>query len=351
MNENAKKFQQNLKTVAKGKKGSRDMTRDEARFCLTFVFSDEVHPVQAGALFTAMRFKGSTEEELHGFLDALENGSDSILVKAKTDSEMNPLFTANSPYDGRTKSLNLSVAASLVCAASGVPVLLHSSTGLPPKKGVTAAPVLERLGIPVMLSGPEVAQNVETKNFGFIHASQFNYPIEKLRRWREILLYRTILHTLEVLNNPGRAKKRIIGVAHDHLAGKFARIAAARGAEHVLVFPGLDGADELAMQKTVAVEVKNGQESKITLDPKEYGFSYSDKFDPENANTAAKITEEVLQGEGEKYIEAVIYNAGIRIYVAKNNLTIQTAMDEAREVLKSGRAHELLNCLRGPNYR
>jgi len=344
MTEEAKKFQQLLRAVTKGSKGSRDMTREEARFCLGFIFSDEVHPIQAGALFTAMRFKGSTEEELHGFLDALESGSVAVA------NESGNIFTPNSPYDGRKKSLNLSVAASLVCAASGVPVLLHSSTGLPPKKGISAAHVLERLGVPAMLSGPEVARNVEKKNFGFIHASQFNHPIENLRRWREILLYRSFLHTLEVLNNPARATKRIIGVAHDHLTGKFARIAAARGAEHVLVLPGLDGADELPMQKVNAVEIKNGQEVKIEIDPKEYGFDYSDKFGPEDEKTTAKITEEVLSGGGEKYESSVILNAGIRIYVAKDGLSIPTAVDEARQVLKSGKALELLNRLRGPNY-
>ena len=344
MTEDAKKFQQLLRAIAKGKKGSRDMSREEARFCLEFIFSDEVHPIQVGSLLTAMRFKGSTEDELHGFLDTLESQSNAVAIK--TDK----LFTPNSPYDGRKNSLNLSVAASLVSAASGVPILLHSSTGLPPKKGVTAAHVLERLGVPVLLDGPEVARNVETKNFGFIHASQFNHPIEKFRRWREILLYRSFLHTLEVLNNPGRAKKRIIGVAHDHLAGKFARIAAARGAKHVLVLPGLDGADELPMQKVNAVEIKKGEETKITLDPENYGFSCSEKFSPEDANTTAKITEKILQGKAEKYKSAVIYNAGIRIYIAKDELSIEQAMTEAKQVLESGKPSELLNTLRGPNY-
>ena len=248
MTEAAKEFQALLRAVAKGKHGSREMNPEEAEKALDFIFSDEAHPAQVGAFLTAMRFKGASVGELEGFSRSVLRHSQNIAFENMPD-----LLNTNGPYDGRKVSLNLAVAAAIAAASGGVRVLLHSSTGLTPKRGVGAADVLEHLGIPALLDVKGVQKSVEKHGFGFLHSSRFSHGIEKLRQIREILMYRSFLHGLEVRNNPGGASLRILGAAHDHFLEKFARAAGASApARHILAVAGLDGGDEAPLQKTGA---------------------------------------------------------------------------------------------------
>lgn len=73
-----------------------------------------------------MRFKGARVEEMQGFLDAMEDSAS--LIPPKVEG----LLNCNSPYDGRKNVLHPSLAAAIVVAAPGVPVVMHSNTGLPP---------------------------------------------------------------------------------------------------------------------------------------------------------------------------------------------------------------------------
>lgn len=341
MSDNFKRFQQILKLAAKGKKGARDMNREDARFALEFLFSEESHPVQVGALLTLMRFKGSTEEELLGFLDAVENHSRQL-------NHNNPgVFNPNGPYDGRGSSLNLSVAASILVSAANIPVLLHSSTDLPPKRGVTDAHVLEALGVPCLLEADHAEQNLTDKNFSFLHSSKFSFGIEKLRTVREILLYRSFLHTLEVLQDPGRSKFRVIGVAHAYFCEKFAAVVSGKGASRVLALPGLDGGPEAPLRPVTGIEIADGRQRELRLDPGEFGLPVLPVFESRNAKETAAITYEILNRKQMPERGAVLYNAGIRLYICNAAPDIRGGIRLAEELLESGAGLQKLESLTG----
>jgi len=348
MTQTAKEFQALLKAVAKGKHGSRNMTSDEAQKALDFIFSDEAHSAQVGAFLTAMRFKGTTVEEFTGFARSVKNHSEQIEL-----NHLPGLLNPNGPYDGRKVSLNLNVGSALVAAAGGVPVLLHSSTGLTPKRGVTSAEVLEHLGIVAFLDLEGVKAMVERSGFAFIHSSRFSHGIEKLRQIRETLLYRSFLHGLEVLNNPGGAKLRIIGAAHDHFLERFARAAEATGeVRHLLAVGGLDGGDEAPLQKTGAYEIQNGEGRAFELDPAAYGIACREKFAPLKPAQTAEVIFEALSNapsrEAER--EAIIYNGGLRLYVGQKAADIASAIKLAREIVNSGEARKKLDELAAPPF-
>jgi len=335
-----KEFQSKLRTIAKGKHGSKDLLRAEAFEMLYTIFTEEISPVMVGSFLTAMRFKGANEEELSGFLDAVEKSSIAI------DWKIDGLLNVNGPYDGRSSSLNLSVAASLVAASAGVPVLLHSAFDMTPKKGVTSGEVMEELGIPSMLSLDSVFKQLKKYNISFLHNSKFMTGMGRLRLLREQLLFRTVLHTLEVINNPARAPYSIIGLAHDYFCEKFAKVQASRGVRHVVAIPGLDGADEAPMKKVMAYEVRDGAGSALELDPARFGFSYSEKRKAENVSTTAKITEDILAGEKGESLDSVIYNAGLRIYIGGKAKNLPEGILAARDLIESGKVIEKLNSMR-----
>ncbi|MCU7842511.1 MAG: hypothetical protein KZQ93_01580 [Candidatus Thiodiazotropha sp. (ex Monitilora ramsayi)] len=332
-------FRKRLVATAKGSHGARDMNREQAREALAFLMSAEAHPVQVGAFLTAMRFKGSRVEEMKGFLDAME--SSATLISPKVDG----LLNCNGPYDGRKKSLHLSLAAAIVVAAAGVPVIMHSSTGLPPKDGVTTARLLEALGIPAYREPAQVAQDIENKGFGHLHASRYLHGVERLKPIRQTLFYRSFLHACEVMLNPGDADFSLIGAAHKSFLQRFATAMGERGPARVMAVQGLDGCDELPLQPVAVAEYCNGELTEYTLDPADYGFSYQKHHPSESPEKTARIVEKILTGRESSLADSVIYNAGVRLFLSDRAESIALGVEQARELLDSGTAGEKMRVL------
>ncbi len=339
--EAGQKFRSRLIATAKGRHGAKDMTREEAREALTFLFSAEAHPVQIGAFLTATRFKGSRVEEMKGYLDAMEAAATLI------SPDVENLLNCNGPYDGRKNALNLSVPAAIVTAAAGIPVVLHSNTGLPPKDGVTNARVLEAMGIAAAREPGAVEKDIEQKGLGHLHASRYLHGVERLKPYRQTLFYRSFLHACEVMLNPAGAKHSLIGAAHESFLERFATAAGERGQERVMVVQGLDGGDELPLAPTPVAEYRDGKIEKYTLAPTDFGLKEKPHHPCEEPAEAAARAEAALAGKDDTHLDAILFNAGIRIHLGGGADTIDAGIATAREAISSGSAMEKLNQLRG----
>ncbi len=329
-------FRKRLIATAKGSHGARDMDRAEAKEALAFLMSAEAHPAQVGAFLTAMRFKGARVEEMKGFLDAME--AQATLISPKVTG----LLNCNGPYDGRKNALHLSLPAAILTVAAGTPVVMHSNTGLPPKDGVTTARVLEALGIPAYREPEQVARDIEEKGFGHLHASRYLHGVERLKPIRQTLFYRSFLHACEVMLNPAGADYSLIGAAHKGFLERFARAAGERGQQRVMAVKGLDGCDELPLQPVAVVEYANGEVKEYTLDPADYGFAHRDHHPCESPEKTARLIEETLGGRLEEHRDAVIYNAGVRLFLSGRSADIAAGIGLAQETLASGAAAERL---------
>jgi anthranilate phosphoribosyltransferase len=277
---------------------------------------------------------------MKGFLDAME--SHASLISPKVEG----LLNCNGPYDGRKKALHLSFAAAVVVAAAGVPVVMHSSTGLPPKDGVTTARLLEALGIPAYREPEQVEKEIEEKGFGHLHASRYLQGVERLKPIRQTLFYRSFLHACEVMLNPAGASYSIIGAAHRGFLERFAQVAGERGQKRVLAVQGLDGCDELPLKPVAAIEFSDAELQHVTLDPADYGLSHRDHHPCESPEASARIVEQNLYGERDDQADAIVYNAGVRLYLANRADTIDEGIERAKSVLGSGAAGEKLSQLK-----
>lgn len=333
-------FRLRLIATAKGSRGAKDMSREEAREALAFLISSEAHPAQVGAFLTAMRFKGARVEEMKGFLDAME--ASATLIAPKVEG----LLNCNGPYDGRKNALHLGVAAAIVTAAAGVPVIMHSNTGLPPKDGVTTARVLEALGVPAYRDPEQVAREIEQKGFGHLHASRYLHGVERLKPIRQTLFYRSFLHACEVMLNPGGAAYSLIGAAHKGFLERFARAAGERGRSRVMAVQGLDGCDELPLQPVAVAEYADGELTEYTLDPADCGIAHREHHPCASPEQTARIIEEALRGAGETHLDSIVYNAGVRLRLAQRVESIAAGIERARALVESGQAAAKLNELR-----
>jgi len=323
-------FRKRLIATAKGARGAKDMNREEAREALNFLMSAEADPAQVGAFLTAMRFKGARVEEMKGFLDAME--ARATLISPRVEG----LLNCNGPYDGRKHALHLSLAAAIVTAAAGVPVIMHSNTGLPPKDGVTTARLLEALGIPAYREPAQVARDIEKRGFGHLHASRYLHGVERLKPIRQVLFYRSFLHACEVMVNPAGARYSLLGAAHKGFLERFAAAAGERGQVRVMAVQGLDGSDELPLKPVAVAEYAGNGISEYILDPADYGIQHREHHPCEAPERTARLVEEILRGNGEDHLDGVVYNAGVRLFLCGREEGIAAGIQRAREVIHSG---------------
>jgi anthranilate phosphoribosyltransferase len=67
---------------------------------------------------------------------------------------------------------------------------------------------------------------------------------------------------------------------------------------------------------------------------------------------SARITEEVLAGErDDQFADAVALNAAFRVYARGDAETLDAALAETREVLRDGKAAEVLDSVREVSQR
>src|SRR5687768_4036852 len=132
-----------LKLVGNGQKSARSFTREEAREVMELIATQQATPAQVAALMAILRFKEETSAELAGFTEGLRKHIQRAVTRLPY------LVDVGVPYDGRTKSPSLILAAACIAAACGVQIALHGRTGqnTPPKFGVGAGDILQHLGI------------------------------------------------------------------------------------------------------------------------------------------------------------------------------------------------------------
>ena len=140
--------------------------------------------------------KGLTVEELMGFAKAAR-------ARATIPCEDVPgLVTICPPHDGLERSAPLEVAAGFVAAGAGARVLILADRCVPPRRGLTAASVLDALGVGMTWDPREVETWVTKARFGACSVSGMLPALMSLRKIRNDVVIRTPLATVEKLLAP-----------------------------------------------------------------------------------------------------------------------------------------------------
>ena len=111
---------------------------DEARAAMGAVMDGEATPAQLAALLVALRMRGETVEELAGFASAMR---ERVLRVEAPEGAIDVVGTGG---DG-CGTFNISTAAALVVASTGVPVAKHGNRAI--TSAVGSADVLDALGV------------------------------------------------------------------------------------------------------------------------------------------------------------------------------------------------------------
>src|SRR5665213_1589984 len=126
-----------------------DLSISESTWAMQSVMAGEATSAQIAGLLVGLRIKGETVDEIVGFRDA-------VLVNA-LQLDVDPMVldivgTGGDPYGA---VLNISSIASVIAAASGIPVVKHGNRGASSTSG--ASDVLAALGLNLEIPPERVA--------------------------------------------------------------------------------------------------------------------------------------------------------------------------------------------------
>ncbi|HEX6366143.1 MAG TPA: anthranilate phosphoribosyltransferase [Agromyces sp.] len=319
-----------------------DLSVSDAAWCMEQVMTGSATPAQLAAFLVGLRVKGETVDEIVGFRDAV--------LEHAVPLPVDPMALDIVGTGGdRVGTVNVSTMASIVCAASAVPVIKHGNRAASSASG--SSDVLAALGFDLTLPPQRVAEVLDEAGITFAFAAAFHPGFRHAAAVRSELGVPTVFNYLGPLCNPARPEASAVGVAHLDRVPLFVGVFQTRGAT-ALVFRGDDGLDELTTTGHSHVwEVSRGTVKEHDLDPRELGIQRADLSDliGGDADHNAEIVHRVLAGERGPVRDIVVLNAAaglVAFELAKDPSQFQRAildrfrdkMAVAEEAIDSGAA-------------
>ncbi len=319
----------------------QDLSFAEMQALMRQVMSGELTHAQMAAILVALRIKGESVDEIAAAASVMRE----LSTKVATLASPHLIDTCGTGGDG-IQTFNVSTVSALVAAAAGAKVAKHGGRSVSSSCG--SADVLEALGVNVNLTPAQVANAVEEIGIGFMFAPNHHSAMKHAAPVRRELGVRTLFNLLGPLTNPANAKRQIMGVFSPALTVKLAQVLQQLGSEHVLVVCGTDGMDEISFTGDSHVaELKNGQVSKYTINPAQFGLPLHSlaSIQIDNAEQSKAMILAVLNGELGAARDIVLLNAGSAIYVAGLADSLAAGINKAAEVIDQGLALAKLNAL------
>lgn len=274
----------------------------EAEWAMGEFMTGRATQAQMGAFLVALQAKGVTVDEIVGFRDA-------ILAEATEVPLPSMSLDIVGTGGDRFGTVNISTMASIIAAASGVPVAKHGNRAASSKSG--SSDVLLSLGVNLDLDPAQLGEAFARTGIGFVHASRFSPGFRHVAPVRAELGIQTVFNYLGPLCNPVRPEATAAGVADASRAPLFADLFRFRGAA-ALVFRGDDGLDELTTTGHSHVwEVSRGALTEHDLDPRDLGIARSTIQDllGGTPDENAEVVHRVLAGEKGPVRDIVLLNA------------------------------------------
>ena len=333
---------QNWPNIISALLDGEDLSVSDAAWCMEQVMTGTVTPAQLAGFLIALKVKGETVDEIVGFRDAV--------LEHAVPLPVDPMALDIVGTGGdRFGTVNVSTMASVVAAASGVPVIKHGNRAASSSSG--SSDVLAALGLDLALPAERVAEVLDEAGITFAYAAAFHPGFRHAGAVRSELGVPTVFNYLGPLCNPARPEASAVGVAQLDRVPLFVGVFQTRGAT-ALVFRGDDGLDELTTTGHSHMwEVSLGTVKEHDLDPRDLGIERTtiDQLVGGDAQHNAAIVHEVFAGRRGPVRDIVVLNAAaglVSFELAKDPSQFQHAildrfrdkMAVAAEAIDSGAA-------------
>jgi anthranilate phosphoribosyltransferase len=197
-------FAQFVRILGKGKRGARNLTREEAREAMGMLLDDKAEDSQLGAFLMLLRHKEESAEEMAGFAEAVRERLQVPRLQIDLDWPS---------YAGKKRHLPWFLLAAKALANSGIKILLHGG-GAHTAGRMYSEQLLEPLQIPLCRNWRDVEQAINTQQLAFIPLGDWMPQLQKMIDLRNILGLRSPIHSLTRILNPLSARCGLQSIFH-----------------------------------------------------------------------------------------------------------------------------------------
>ena len=318
-----------------------NLNREECYGAMDDIMGGRATPAQIASFITALRIKGETVEEIAACAQVMRDREVRVHVEAE-----DLVDTCGTGGDG-ARTFNISTTAAFVVAGAGITVAKHGNRSVSSQSG--SADLFAALGVNIQAGIPVVERCLRQVGIGFLFAPLLHGAMKHAIGPRQEIGIRTVFNILGPLTNPAGAPNQVIGVYDPELTETLCEVLRELGSRRAYVVHGCDGLDEITLTGTTRVsELKNNRIWTFNLDPAEFGFRYCRPEDLKggDAETNAKITLSILNGEPGPKRDVILLNAAAAIYVAGRSKSLKEGLAAAADSIESGRAMNKLEALK-----
>ncbi|OWQ93467.1 DNA-binding protein YbiB [Roseateles aquatilis] len=197
-----------IKEIGRGARGARDLTREQARALFGALLDGSVPDLERGAILIAMRIKGESQDELLGFVEAMQAGA--ARVAPPPDA---PRTVVLPTFNGARKQANLMPLVALLLAREGIPVLIHGRHDFDSR--VSPFELFDALGLPVATDTADAARRLAADRLAILPTAALHPGLDAMMALRPRLGLRNSSHSIAKLLDPlpGRSV-RVVAVTH-----------------------------------------------------------------------------------------------------------------------------------------
>ncbi len=319
--------------------GGALLTVDQSRAAFDIMMSGDATQAQIGGFLMALRVRGETVDEITGGVAAMRAKMTAIEAP---EGAMDVVGTGGDGHD----TYNISTAAAIVVAGSGVPVAKHGNKAASSKCG--AADVLAALGVKLDADMALVQKALLEGGLCFMLAQRHHGAMKNVGGPRVELGTRTIFNLLGPLSNPAGVKRLLVGVPDRAWVEPIAQVLGKLGAERAWVVHGADGMDELSTTgASFVTELEDGGLRSFEVTPDSVGLTTSslDDLKGGDAETNASAIRALLDGAPGPFRDIVLYNAGAALVVAGRAGDHAAGISMAAAAIDNGAARAKLDSL------
>lgn len=327
-----------ISTAIKEIVAGHDLSPDDVEAVMDAILEGEASAAQIAAFVVALRMKGESADEIAAAARSLRKHCGAI----RPDVNGPLLDTCGTGGDG-LHTFNISTAAAIVAAASGVAVAKHGNRAVSSKAG--SADVLEALGVRIDLAPRQVVKCIEEVGIGFLFAPSHHAAMRHAAPVRRELGVRTLFNLLGPLSNPASASHQLVGVYDPTRLEQLAQALGSLGLTAAWVVHGEGGLDEVSPAGPTSVaQWANGKVSRMEVRPRDFGLSQVPVEDLAggDAGRNAEIVRTVLDGQQGPARVAVLLNAAAALRVTGFADDLRVATERAAHAIDSGDAKRTL---------
>ena len=314
----------------------RDLTSEMMSEVMEEIMTNQATDAQKASFLTALAMKGETISEITAAAKVMRSHCERFL------NDMDVLEIVGTGGDG-SNTFNISTLSAIVASSAGIPVAKHGNRAASSKCGT--ADCLEALGVKIDIAPALSAQLLKEINICFLFAQKYHTAMRFVGNVRKEMGIRTLFNILGPLANPAGATMQLLGVYSEELVEPLAHVLHNLGVKRAMVVYGTDSIDEISMSAPTKVcEFKNDNFKTYEITPEQFGLTRCKKEDlvGGNPDENAAITRDILSGKPGPKMDAVLLNSGAAIYLVSDNITMQEAIQKARELITSGAAAKQL---------